>query len=124
MYGSGAYGQSAYASTVRPTSIFISTSVSPGGYNYSSIFTLSSGIEIVEPANYSYNGVQILGVGEAVVENGNYIYIGTKTINLGIEIVNPSNYEYSGMQGISSVYPYPDTIIIVHNYNSEIIEVS
>jgi len=138
MYGSGAYGQSAYASTV--SSVFISTSVSPGrydyssiltlsdgiewvessSYNYSSILTISSGIELVESANYDYSGIQVLGA----VESSVYNYIAIQCKDGVTDIVGDGDYVYVGAQETGNVYPFSDTIIIVHDYNSEIIEVS
>ena len=188
MYGSGAYGQSAYTFTVSLA--FISTSVSPGAYGYSSILTslsgvieivepsdynylgsdtINSGIEIlrpfkqfgsgsygsgaygqpssvesynpslyvysgkpansssiglVEPSNYNYSGIQVLGVGEAVVGDSVYNYTAIQCQDGVTNIVGDGNYVYVGIQEIGSAYPFLDTIIIVHDYNSEIIEVS
>lgn len=112
-YGAGAYGQ--------PSSI---ESQKPPLYTYSGELATSSGIEIVDSSNYIYTGKTASDVVTAVVNNAQYELTGVQCKDGVTNTVVEATYEYTGNSIASNTFPYPEKIILTHDYNSEIIEVS
>lgn len=122
MYSSGAYGQTSYSYPPEGNSLIDEVSVS--NYSYTAIQSEGIGKSIVANGIYDYTAIQTEGLGKSIVGDGTYNYTVIKCEGLGISSVLVANYLYEATEGTVSVFPYQDQIIIVHNYNSEIIEVS